>query len=221
MAQSSQHPQKPSNIYIIGAQSSGKTTLTCALNLYFHNDSNTTVGALAVAKPLVLEEVAGKVLKKHGCTGQCVAGSKSRALELQTLILEAQYEAEDAIKDFWFISDRSGLDAIIYAKLYADEREVEQLLRKKEWKELENRLQNAVAIVCEPVPSWLEEDGLRFMPNDHPARIELTSKIHRSFCESLNHFGFKYVILPKTITNLDARVQFVVAKWKEMCGGPR
>jgi nicotinamide riboside kinase len=221
MTQSTQYQQRPSNIYVVGAQSSGKTTLVSGLEKYFHVHSNINWGALVVGKPLVLEEVAGQVLMNSGYTGKTVSESKSQALQLQTLILETQYEAEDAIKDFWFISDRSGVDAIVYAKLYAGESEVEQLLGTKKWKEMESALQNSLIIVCEPVLSWLKEDGLRFMPKDRSARIELVSKIHRLFCDILNSLGLKYVILPKGVTELDARVRFVIAKWKEMGDIPK
>ena len=216
MAQLSQHQQVPSNIYIIGAQSTGKTTLISGLVTYFHNHSNITWGTLAVAKPCVLEEVARQVLMNCGCTGQTVSESKSQALQLQSLILKTQYEAEDIIKDCWFISDRSGIDAIVYAKLYAGESEAEQLLNEEKWKEMEKRLQGSLIVVCEPVLSWLKEDGLRFMPEDRSARIELICTIHELFCSFLNRLEFNHVILPKTVTNLEARVRFVTAKWTEM-----
>ena len=219
MAQSIQPQQRPRNIYIVGAQSSGKTTLIFGLEKYFNDYSNTTWGASTVGKPFVLEEVARKVLMDCGCTGKTVSDSKSQALRLQTLILETQSEAEDAIKDLWFISDRSGLDAIVYARLYAGESEAEQLMETKQWREMEHALQNSLIIVCEPVVPWLKEDGLRHMPKDRSARTELVSKIHGLFCDILNRLGFGYVILPQSLTNLDARVRFVVTKWKEMDDG--
>jgi nicotinamide riboside kinase len=214
--QTSQHQQRPSNIYVVGAQSSGKTTLISGLEKYFHVYSNVTWGALVVEKPFVLEEVARQVLMNCGYTGKTVSESKSQALQLQTLILEMQFEAEDAIKDFWFISDRSGVDAIVYAKLYTGESEAKQLLDSKKWKDMEDALQNSLIIVCEPVLSWLKEDGLRLMPKDCSARIELVSEIHGLFCDIPNSLGLKYVILPKDVIDLDARVRFVIAKWKEM-----
>lgn len=219
MAQSMQPQRRPRNIYIVGAQSSGKTTLISGLEKYFHDHSNTTWGASTVGKPFVLEEVARKVLLDCGCTGKTVSDSKSEALRLQSLILEAQSEAEDAIKDLWFMSDRSGLDAIVYAKLYAGESEAEQLMETKHWREMETALQNSLVIVCEPVVPWLKEDGLRLMPKDLSARAELVFKIHGLFCDLLNRLGFRYLILPKSLTDLDARVHFVVAKWKEMDDG--
>ncbi len=95
-----------------------------------------------MGKPFVLEEVARRVLMNCGYTGKTVSESKSQALQLQTLILEMQFKAEDAIKDLRLISDRSSVDAIVYAivyaELYAGESEAEQLLDSKKVERDEN-----------------------------------------------------------------------------------
>lgn len=83
-------------------------------------------------------------------------------------------------------------------------------------RDMEDALQNSLTIVCEPVLSWLKEDGLRIMPKDCSARIELVPEIHSLFCHTLNFLGLKYVILPEDVIDFDARVRFIIAKWKEM-----
>lgn len=141
----------PRNIYIIGAQSSGKTTLTAALKLYFEEKSEGASGAMTAQQPHILGEVARQVLQDCHFTGKEVSESQSRALEMQTSILEAQYEAENAIKGAWLISDRSGVYAIVYGKCYAGESGAEKLLNTNTWKQLERSLWESLIIVCEPV----------------------------------------------------------------------
>ncbi|KAI4144872.1 MAG: hypothetical protein LQ340_006507 [Diploschistes diacapsis] len=215
MAHASLNAREPKNIYIIGSQSSGKTTLISALVTYFTNKSNLTWKGLAIKKPQILQEVARQVLQDHNSTGKDVSESKTRALELQTLILQAQYKAENAAKSSWFISDRSGVDAIIYCKCYAGETGTKKLVNTKEWKELEITLRDSLIIVCEPVKSWLEEDGLRFMPKDALAKIELVSAIHQLFCDFLDQANFRYSVLPNTLCELIGRLNFVIGKWRE------
>ncbi|MCJ1359044.1 MAG: hypothetical protein MMC33_009044 [Icmadophila ericetorum] len=205
---------RPRNIYVIGAQSSGKTTLTAALRLHFQDKSELASRAIS-RKLYVLEEVARQILQDHNAIGKDVFESSSRALELKTLILEAQYEAENAIKDSWFISDRSGVDAIVYGKCYTSESDADKLLSMNAWKQLEKLLQHSVIVVCEPVDAWLEEHGLRFMPRSRSVKTKLVSVIHESFCDFLNIAGFRYVVLPNSLLELGSRFNFVIEKWEK------
>ena len=190
MAHASLSAPEPKNIYIIGAQPSGKTTLTSILKTYFENTSDLTWRAVVAQKPHILGEVARQVLQDHNSTGLDVCESKSCALELQTFILEAQYRAETTAKGSWFISDRSGVDTVVYGKCYAGENGAEKLLSMNVWKELEKTLRKSLIIVCEPVITWLAEDGLRFMPENPSARTELVSVIHKNFCDFLDAAAF-------------------------------
>lgn len=92
------HGPSPRNIYIIGAQSSGKTTLTAALKLYFEQKSEGASGAMTAQQPHILGEVARQALQDHHSTGKDVSESQSRALEMQTSILEVQYEGKTPSK---------------------------------------------------------------------------------------------------------------------------
>ena len=131
------------NIYIIDAQFSGKITLVSALTFYFDIKFNLTWKAVFIKRPQIFKEVARQIFRKHKFTGQDVSESQTRVLELQTFILKAQYRAENAVEASWFISDRSGVDAIIYGKKYAGETGAEKLLAMKEWKKLENSYMTA------------------------------------------------------------------------------
>ena len=82
----------PPNIYIIGAQSTGKTTLVSALDKHF--EQHQTYLSEPTARPHIIKEVARSVLRDHHFTADDIATSKPRALQLQRLILDAQSKAE-------------------------------------------------------------------------------------------------------------------------------
>lgn len=83
------------NIYVIGAQCTGKTTLVNALEEHFKSnnvDRN-------MPQPTVIQEVARAVLKEKGFTREDITTSPSRALQLQRHILDAQLHAECSQND--------------------------------------------------------------------------------------------------------------------------
>lgn len=106
------------NIYIVGAQSTGKTTLLNALEAYYALNNVDE----AVHQPFIIQEVARQVVEKSGITREYMA-APSRALQLQKNILDAQLEAEAFANSHascpWYIPDRSGVDPIVYAQLFA------------------------------------------------------------------------------------------------------
>ncbi|KAH1415871.1 hypothetical protein KXX32_000323, partial [Aspergillus fumigatus] len=77
-------------LYIIGAQCTGKTTLVKAL-----------LDALPQRHPSLpphpITEVARKVLCEFGFTRDDITSDPSRALQLQELILKAQFEEETKV----------------------------------------------------------------------------------------------------------------------------
>ncbi|KAL8718567.1 MAG: hypothetical protein Q9225_004314 [Loekoesia sp. 1 TL-2023] len=198
----------PQNIYIIGAQSTGKTTLVTALASYFEQPR--TVSNDTIARPKVISEVARGVLQRHRYTAEDIVSSKTRALELQRLILEAQYEAEDAARNDWYISDRSGLDPLVYARRYVGVDEMSALTQELPWQHLEQKMRRGLVIVCEAGGKWLVDDGVRLMPQDRDAWLQM----HATFCETLNELDIVYYVLPASITGLPHRIEFVLTKWE-------
>ena len=93
------------NIYVIGAPSTGKTTLVSSLQSHFGAGADPELGA-----PQVISEVARSVLKKHSFTANDIRSNPNRCLALQKLILDAQVAAERSAlaEKGWFVSDRSG-----------------------------------------------------------------------------------------------------------------
>ena len=198
----------PPNIYIIGAQSTGKTTLVSALSEHFMQQR--TYSSEPVSQPKIIKEVARGVLLSHHFTAADITNSKPRALQLQRLILQAQSEIERASWPDWYISDRSGLDPLAYAHRYVGDEEARQLRQCEAWKDVEKRLKTGLIIICGTGGDWLMDDGVRLMPESRDDWIEFESV----FCSLLDEFGMQYTILPSSIRDLDNRVNFVIERWR-------
>jgi nicotinamide riboside kinase len=195
------------NIYIIGAQSTGKTTLVKALEQHFADlESNPS------SRPNIISEVARTVLIKHNFTASDIIFSPTRALALQKLILETQSYAERHANEQggWFISDRSGVDPIVYARRYVSEDAATELLKSEEWRELCERMREGLVIVCEAGADWLRDDGVRLMPEDREDWIAF----HKLFRSCLDEMELKHCVLPLNVTNIRERVEFVLTRWK-------
>ena len=197
-------PPFTKNIYIIGAQSTGKTTLVSALATHFANTKHDSPDAFT--QPFQLKEVARSVLKKHGFTAHDITSSKARALELQRLIIEAQAKAEVDLGQTWYISDRSALDAVVYARQYVGAVEADELMHGKLWQVHEDRMRAALVVVCEPGGQWLIDDGVRLMPQDREEWFQL----HMNFLELLDAIGLAYIVLPCDVAKLEDRVRLIL-----------
>lgn len=195
----------PTNVYIIGAQCTGKTTLVNALRSSFKATSD-------ISPPTIVEEVARSVQKVHKFTAADITSSPDRCLALQTLILEAQRDAERAaLRDKqWIISDRSGLDPIVYAQRYLGHETADAMLTSAAWQELRWRMSRSLILVCEAGTNWLVDDGVRLMPQDRDDWIGT----HREFCEVLERVGLPYDVIPCTLAGIDDRTAFVWSKWR-------
>lgn len=192
-------------IYIVGAQCSGKTTLAVALREYFSSDPSLPAVTL-------LTEAARDILKRHHFTRKDIRESRNRCMELQKLILEGQFTEERKIMhNSMLISDRSGIDPIVYAAKYGCDAGTKLLLASLEWHELRGRMASSVVVVCEPVEDWLKDDGVRLMPKNAKEWIE----IHQSFCDHLEGANIQYCVLPADMTSLRDRVQFVASQWRK------
>ena len=204
---------QPRNIYIVGAQCTGKTTLVKALEEYFHaSETPTNHDQSSVLPPRIITEVARGVLQKHGFTANDITSSPARALALQQHILQAQLDAERCASahDQWFISDRSGADPIVYARKYVGEEATSSLINSPAWSELGKRMKSSLVVVCEAGADWLMDDGVRLMPQNMDEWVAF----HRIFCNSLDGWGITYEVLPFKIGSTAERIAFVVGKWE-------
>ena len=154
------------------------------------------------------------MLQKHNFTAKDITDSKTRSLSLQRLILKAQLRAEQTIGSEWFISDRSGLDPLVYAKQYVGESEARELIEAAEWVELRQHMRQSAVVVCEAGTSWLSDDGVRLMPTNK----EEWMTFHQTFCTFLEESAIKYTVLSNSVLSLDDRVGFVVHYWEGKTG---
>lgn len=202
------------SIYVVGAQCTGKTTLVEALQEYFtakrSSISSEKVEKAMTPPPLVFTEVARTVLRQHNFTADDIVSSPAKALRFQKLILEAQERTESAAGERWFISDRSGVDPVVYARRYVGEAAAQDLMKSDAWIGLKGRLKQSLIIVCEAGVDWLIDDGVRLMPQDQ----EDWMKFHDMFCTTLDTLGLKYITIPRGLSDLGKRVDFVLQHWR-------
>lgn len=199
----------PPNIYIVGAHSTGKTTLVTALGEHFAR--NPHMGG-STNPPHQLKEVARGVLVRHQFTASDITNSKERALELQRLIIEAQAAAEDALQNQneWYIADRSALDAVAYARQYVGKVESRVLREVAEWQQLGGRMRAGVVMLCEPGGEWLIDEGVRSMPRDRDEWFALHSHVEVLLVEC----EIPYTVLPCSVSSLGHRIDAVLRAWK-------
>lgn len=193
------------NIYVVGAQCTGKTTLVNALEGHYKTDDVSQ----KLQQPIIIREVARTVLKEKDFTRNDLTTSPIRALQLQQHILDAQLQEECAKTDDtpsnWYICDRSGLDPIVYAQLFAGKSAAEDMLASEAWQALERKMKTGIVILCEAGCTWLIDDGIRLMPEglDDWMRVDI------AFRELLDARGIGYTIISKDVISLPERLEVV------------
>jgi nicotinamide riboside kinase len=185
-------------IYIVGPSSTGKTTLCSAL-----------YRVLALDAPSYITEVAREVMRRKGFTREHVG-----RLEMQEAIMEAQLEAENKSRVYVtqrakvqvLLSDRSAVDAVVYAiltsrnKEEADDRR-ETLIGSPQFQLALSNYRQALFILLTPVPEWLVDDGVRSMADGHQCLA-----VYR---QVLSELGIKYKEMGTNTKRLSDRVEFV------------
>ncbi|KAK8137437.1 hypothetical protein PG984_002930 [Apiospora sp. TS-2023a] len=204
-------PPPPPNIYIIGAQSTGKSTLVDALEAHFRQDPSSPPSSSLPQQPTVIREVARGVLRDHHFTAGDIRASPTRALELQRLMLAAQAKAEEreAQRAAWLILDRSAIDPIAYAWQYAGPEAARTLMESAEWQGMRDRMALSLVVVCEAGVDWLTDDGVRLMPTDTKEWMDT----HEVFCRVLQEAGVRYAVLPCGLGRTEERVEFVLREF--------
>ncbi|KAE8337173.1 hypothetical protein BDV24DRAFT_154611 [Aspergillus arachidicola] len=102
---------RPDTSIYYRSKCTGKTTLVNALFSAFYGQRNDIVihG---------IPEVARTILLETGITRDGIANDPWKAPELQKLILRAQYDAKSKQSGNLVLSDRFGIDALVYAARY-------------------------------------------------------------------------------------------------------
>ncbi|KAL3462794.1 AAA domain-containing protein [Aspergillus heterothallicus] len=196
---------QPKSVYIIGAQCTGKTTLHHAL----HGDFSRKYPDLQLR---TVSEVARQVLREHKYSRDDLLNDPERALELQRLILVAQWKEETdtgSPTDF-LLCDRSGVDPIVYAVKYGPPQAQIILEGSSHWRYLRDRMKESLVILCPPHQEWLVDDGTRLMARS-PEEWE---SVHFIFIQILETNGIAFQVIPKELLDLEARVDFVSRLWQ-------
>lgn len=193
-------------MYIIGAQCTGKTTLSEA----FAAAVKSNIPSL---KSELLQETARTTLQLHGFTRIDVRNGGDRCLQLQHLIMQSQLERESTARKQdlnLVISDRSGIDPLVYARMYCESVAVTQLEHSAIWEQLRLNLREGVVVVCEPVQDWLFDDGTRLVPLNWEEWVET----HKTFCMLLEQHEIEHIVLPAALRPLEDRVRFMLSHCK-------
>lgn len=196
------------NVYIIGAQSTGKTTLINALEAQLEADRSAN-DRNDFQQPTVIREVARTVLKEKNYSRTDITTSHIRALQLQKDILEAQYQAETVMQTgettSWYICDRSGLDPVVYTACFVGAEAAAEMLTSDIWLDLECRMKDGIVILCEAGCQWLIDDGVRLMPTDSSE----WTRMDTTFRTLLEARCIAYSVLPHDMVDLSKRVEYV------------
>ena len=197
------------NIYIIGAQSTGKTTLVNALEHAFTQTDGPFAAENQGEKPKVIREVARNVLKTFNFTRDDITTSPTRALQLQKHILKAQFEAEKEAAqppNPWYIADRSGIDPIVYASMFVGEVAAQEMLASDEWCKLEECMKRGIVFLCEAGTRWLLDDGIRLMPENEEKWME----VDQTFRRLLEAREIDYQVVSNQVSDINERVKAVI-----------
>lgn len=199
-------------VYIVGAQCTGKSTLSRAVEVKIKEEYPQLTVEL-------VNEIARPALDEFHINRNDIRNDPERCYFLQKLILEAQCRRESEIDaNTMMVSDRSGIDPLAYTSLHLNDRNVQDLAQSESWKMLCRRMRDATVILCEPVEDWLHDDGVRLMPVD----VCEWNTLHRTFGQLLKQHRISYHVLPTTVVDLSARVASVMKLWESGSGeGPR
>lgn len=184
---------QPTVIYIVGPSSTGKTTLSRAL-----------VQRLGIKAPAYITEVARQVMKAKGFSRENVG-----ALEMQMAIMAAQLEREKEARRSCsriIISDRSAIDALVYAIVTAsDEYDAktrrETLMASLDFQAVLGWYKRAHFVLLAPVSGWLVDDGVRSMDNQL-ACLEV-------FRQTMDMLGIRYKEIGEEQRDLEERITSV------------
>ncbi|KAG8220721.1 hypothetical protein J3R82DRAFT_3051 [Butyriboletus roseoflavus] len=190
-----QHPL--TELYVVGPSSTGKTTLC-----------NAVAESLKLRSWCYITEVARQIMKRRGFTREDVGKIEmQRAIMLAQLDREAETcERARSMGETMILSDRSGVDPIVYAVLTAKD-EHQALQRKKilvEHPTFQNtlkRYRKAKFLLLAPVPEWLVDDGVRSL--EHHAR---SFHVYRAVLAEL---GIPYHEIGEEVKDLSERANWV------------
>jgi len=191
------HRQQYTELYVVGPSSTGKTTLC-----------NAVAQSLKLHSWCYITEVARQIMKRRGFT----KGDMGK-IEMQSAIMLAQLEREAEVcerarnaGEALVLSDRSGIDPIVYAVLTAkDERQARQkrnlLIEQPTLQNALKRYRKAKFLLLIPVPEWLVDDGVR--------SLEQYARSFHVYRAVLAELGISYREIGEDMKDLTERTNWV------------
>lgn len=193
------HQQPLTELYVVGPSSTGKTTLC-----------NAVAQSLELRSWCYITEVARQIMKRRGFTREDMG-----KIEMQSAIMLAQLEREAEVCErarntgkTLILSDRSGIDPIVYAVLTAkDERQARQkktlLVEHPTFQSALKRYRKAKFLLLRPVPEWLVDDGVR--------SLEQHARSFHIYLAVLAELGIPYHEIGDDMKDLSERTNWVKA----------
>lgn len=130
-----------------------------------------------------------------------------RWTELQQYTLMTQADTEGQLRDRWFISDRSVLDPLIYARLQGSS--LDDLRDDERFRASVKRMQDGLVVLCEAgQKAWLSSDNVRVPLKDVGQWEAMTEQFETLLAEE----SIPYHVLPFELSSIEERVDFVVAR---------
>lgn len=185
------------NIYIIGPQSTGKTTLVNAISKSLGGDVP------------VIQEVARNVMQEKGYSRIDVdCDNRERRFALQHDIFEAQVQKELTFiqSDVEFLSDRSAVDPLVYLMHYSGRTELTRITSTDKWRKVRERYadsKQSLVVLLSPVSSFLVDDDIRYMSKS----LEDWNALASSFRQFLLEEEIAFVELGEEILDIKGRVE--------------
>ncbi|EMD32885.1 hypothetical protein CERSUDRAFT_87609 [Gelatoporia subvermispora B] len=183
-------------IFVVGASSTGKSTLCNALA--------TTLG---ITQGRYIKEIARTVMREIGFTRE-----HTDTYEMQYAIMAAQLAAEERVLqmplegDIIMLSDRSAIDPIVYAATSevpgAAERE-RLLLGDGAFRAILPFYRRSLFVLLQPVIEWIVDDGVR--------SLEDPWRYNSALMKTLDGLEIPYVQIGEETKNIQARIEFVLS----------
>ena len=194
----------PLCVYIIGPQSTGKTTLVNALSRAFND------------KVPIIREIARKVMAEKGYSKIDVdSENKERRLSMQRDIFTAQVEAEMSLlsssEGASFLSDRSAIDPLIYLLRYSGREELDRLTTTEMWQAVRDRYRDtskSLVLLLLPVEQFLDDDDIRYVPKS----LEDWHALAEDFRGFMTEEGIPFIGIGEECLEIEERVLFVLSK---------
>lgn len=189
----------PRNIFIIGPQCTGKTTLVLKLEEIMSDES------VSPSRPRIIHEVVRHIMGTKSFSVDDFG--TERWIQLQQCTLTTQADIEERLQQEWFISDRSVLDPVVYAQLGGDT--LSELRKSDHFRASVKRMQDGLVILCEAGrEAWLSSDRVRVRFENFEQWEAMTDQFKVLLAEE----RIPYHVLSSEVASVEERVNFVLMR---------